>query len=50
MVIVITEGAPPEIQGKTFMGVKGVHPLGCLPLWGREGVTLITHLMQKGNN
>jgi hypothetical protein len=21
-------------------GVKGVHPLGCLPLWGREGVTL----------
>jgi hypothetical protein len=22
-------------------GVKGAHPLGCLPLWGREGVTLI---------
>jgi hypothetical protein len=22
-------------------GVKGVHPLGCLPLWGREGVTLL---------
>jgi hypothetical protein len=22
-------------------GVKGVHPLGCLPLRGREGVTLI---------
>jgi hypothetical protein len=22
-------------------GVKGMHPLGCLPLWGREGVTLI---------
>jgi hypothetical protein len=21
-------------------GVKGVHPLGCFPLWGREGVTL----------
>ena len=21
-------------------GVKGMHPLGCLPLWGREGVTL----------
>jgi len=19
-----------------------VHPLGCLPLWGREGVTIIT--------
>jgi len=23
------------------MGVKGIPPLGCLPLWGREGVTLI---------
>jgi hypothetical protein len=22
-------------------GVKGMLPLGCLPLWGREGVTLI---------
>jgi hypothetical protein len=22
-------------------GVKGIFPLGCLPLWGREGVTLI---------
>jgi hypothetical protein len=22
-------------------GVKGTLPLGCLPLWGREGVTLI---------
>jgi hypothetical protein len=22
-------------------GVKGALPLGCLPLWGREGVTLI---------
>ena len=21
-------------------GVKGMLPLGCLPLWGREGVTL----------
>ena len=21
-------------------GVKGVLPLGCFPLWGREGVTL----------
>ncbi len=21
--------------------VKGTLPLGCLPLWGREGVTLI---------
>jgi hypothetical protein len=23
------------------MGVKGVLPLGCLLLWGREGVTLL---------
>jgi hypothetical protein len=23
------------------MGVKGMLPLGSLPLWGREGVTLI---------
>jgi hypothetical protein len=22
-------------------GVKGMLPLGCLPLWGREGVTLL---------
>ena len=22
-------------------GVKGTHPLGCLPLWGREGVTIV---------
>jgi hypothetical protein len=24
------------------MGVKGMHPLDCLPLWGREGVPLTT--------
>jgi hypothetical protein len=23
------------------MGVRGILPLVCLPLWGREGVTLI---------
>jgi hypothetical protein len=22
-------------------GVKGIHPLGCLPLWGKEGVTFV---------
>jgi hypothetical protein len=22
-------------------GVKGMRPLSCLPLWGREGVTLV---------
>jgi len=27
------------------MGVKGVCSLGCLPLWGREGVTLANPLM-----
>jgi hypothetical protein len=29
------------------MGVKGVLPLGCLPLWGREGVTIITYSNSK---
>jgi hypothetical protein len=23
------------------VGVKGILPLGCFPLWGREGVTLL---------
>ena len=27
-------------------GVKGILPLVCLPLWGREGVTLITLFIQ----
>jgi hypothetical protein len=26
---------------KIIGGVKGRLPLGCFPLWGREGVTLI---------
>jgi hypothetical protein len=25
-------------------GVKGIFPLGCLPLWRREGVTIIAFL------
>ena len=29
-------GSPGKLKG-----VKGAHPLGCLPLWGREGVTLV---------
>ena len=29
-------------------GVKGTLPLRCLPLWGREGVTLIT-LMDRSD-
>jgi hypothetical protein len=32
-----------DIVEKTLnkKGVKGTLPLGCLPLWGREGVTLL---------
>jgi hypothetical protein len=38
-------GIPPLIcpecgDKKSRRGVKGTLPLGCLPLWGREGVTL----------
>ena len=33
---------PQKVDENTSkVGVKGVLPLGCLPLWGREGVTLI---------
>jgi hypothetical protein len=27
-------------------GIKGMLPLGCLPLWGREGVSLIPFLKE----
>jgi len=30
-----------RIERKFEKGVKGVLPLRCLPLWGREGVTII---------
>jgi hypothetical protein len=30
----------PSVNEKIVKGVKGLLPLGCLPLWGREGVTL----------
>jgi len=30
------------VQEIVTAGVKGGLPLGCFPLWGREGVTLIT--------
>jgi hypothetical protein len=34
--------APRKVDENTSkVGVKGVLPLGCFPLWGREGVTLI---------
>jgi hypothetical protein len=29
------------LKSLIYVGVKGAHPLGCLPLWGREGVTLV---------
>ena len=29
------------IKNLKIVGVKGALPLGCLPLWGREGVTLL---------
>jgi hypothetical protein len=31
-------------------GVKGIHPLGCLPLWGREGVTFVFFLVNEKMN
>jgi len=30
----------PLEKGRINIGVKGMFPLGCLPLWGREGVIL----------
>ena len=31
-----------EVTKNNFdTGVRGMHPLGCFPLWGREGVTLV---------
>jgi len=32
------------------MGVKGMLPLGCFPLWGREGVTLIISKEHERND
>jgi hypothetical protein len=29
-----------HLKKRSKLGVKGLAPLGCLPLWGREGVTL----------
>ncbi len=29
-----------HLKKRLRFGVKGLAPLGCLPLWGREGVTL----------
>jgi hypothetical protein len=31
-------------------GVKGILPLGCLPLWGREGVTLTAFFRSTTKN
>jgi hypothetical protein len=30
-----------QVNGEMWWGVKGMLPLGCLPLWGSEGVTLV---------
>jgi len=30
-----------RVKPKELKGVKGALPLRCLPLWGREGVTLV---------
>jgi hypothetical protein len=32
------------------MGSGGLAPLGCLPLWGREGVTLAISIPAKKNS
>jgi hypothetical protein len=40
----------PSVNEKIAKGGKGVLPLGCLPLWGREGVTLTTNIKQKARN
>jgi len=31
-------------------GIKGMLPACCLPLWGREGVTLLTSVREYANN
>jgi hypothetical protein len=36
-----------ERREKYKNGVKGIYPLGCLPLWGREGVTFVFFLSQQ---
>jgi len=33
-----------NLKNISELGVKGMLPLGCLPLWGREGVTLTVFL------
>jgi hypothetical protein len=38
----------PDNHRDVSFGVKGMLPLDCLPLWGREGVTLIV-LKQNEN-
>jgi hypothetical protein len=30
-----------SLNGRNEKGVKGMLPLRCLPLWGREGVTFL---------
>jgi hypothetical protein len=35
------------MKNSKMRGVKGMLPLGCLPLWGREGVPLIVAAENK---
>jgi hypothetical protein len=35
------------LKSSKNVGVKGILPLGCFPLWGREGVTLQTANLGK---
>jgi hypothetical protein len=30
-----------RVNGRNEKGVKGMPPLGCLPLWGSEGITFL---------
>jgi len=39
----------PYIGPRHMRGSRGPAPLGCLPLWGREGVTLPNSTECKGN-
>jgi hypothetical protein len=36
-----------NVKGSDKSGGKGMPPSGCLPLWGREGITLIAFPPEK---
>jgi hypothetical protein len=41
------EGKAALLKPSKKVGVKGIPPLGCFPLWGREGVTLLVLYKRK---